>query len=278
MRPLDPQADKARRLSTAFITGAAIYETKDWDGTIRVLEPVYQQQPTYYSGQVRRWLFEAYLATGETFMSKSDPFSARDRFARALQLAQTAEEKATAQKRYDRSRRLTTPTPTPRPTPTVRPSPTPLAAGHIAPSYMLRPTGTPNPSPFQLVNTAYLPNTFNGEGCRWAGIAGRFYDRSGAPLVLPSLGVRITGPSDIGGAAAGSFQLIGESGWMAQFDVRPKLIDGFIQVYYKDQPVSDPIAYQTHKSCMENMLIMDIQQIKPLPDGKWLYAPPTPTR
>ena len=29
---------------------------------------------------------------------------------------------------------------------------------------------------------------------------------------------------------------------------------------------------------MENMLIMDIQQIKALPDGKWLYAPPTPTR
>ena len=277
VRPLDPQADKARRLSTAFLNGAAIYETKDWDGTIRVLEPVYQQDPTYYSGRVRKWLFEAYLTTGATFLAKSDPFSARDRFARALRLAQTAEEKATAQKRYDEADQLTTPTPTTRPTPTVRPSPTPRPAGHIAPAFAFRPTGTPNPNPFQLVNTTYLPNTFNGEGCRWAGVAGRFFDRQGAPLVVPSLGVRITGPSDIGGAAAGSNLLIGESGWIAQFDVVPKKIDGFIQVFYKDQPVSDLIPYQTHKSCYENMLILDVQQVKPLPDGTYLYTPKIPT-
>ncbi len=258
-RPLDAQADQARRLSQAFLNGAAAYQAKNWDDTIRILVPVYQQQPEYFGGQMRRWLFEAYMTTGDTFLSKSDPFSARDRFAEAVRLAKTSEEQANAQKKYDAANRLTTPTPT------VRPSPTPLAAGHIAPSWTLRPTGTPSPYQFLLVNTTYLPNTFNGEGCRWAGVAGRFYDRKGAPLVLPSLGVRITGPSDIGGAAAGSNQLIGESGWMAQFDVVPKKIEGFIQVYYKDQPVSDLIPYQTHKSCMENMLILDVQQVKPLP-------------
>jgi hypothetical protein len=147
----------------------------------------------------------------------------------------------------------------------VRPTPTPIPAGHIAPAWTLRPTGTPNPYPFQLVNTTYLPNTFNGEGCRWAGVAGRFYDRSGAPMVKPSLGVRVTGPSDTPGAAAGSNQLIGESGWMVQFDVKPKIIEGFIQVFYKDQPVSDLIPYKTHKACLENMLILDVQQVKPLP-------------
>jgi tetratricopeptide (TPR) repeat protein len=259
VRPLDTQADQARRLSQAFLNGASAYQAKNWDDTIRILVPVYQQQPEYFSGQVRRWLFEAYMTTGDTFLSKSDPFSARDRFAEAVRLAKTPEEQANAQKKYDAANRLTTPTPT------VRPSPTPLPAGHIAPSWTLRPTGTPSPYQFLLVNSTYIPNTFNGEGCRWAGIAGRFYDRKGDPLVLPSLGVRITGPGDVGGAAAGSNQLIGESGWMAQFDVVPKKIEGFIQVYYKDQPVSDLIPYETHKSCMENMLIMDVQQVKPLP-------------
>ncbi len=84
-------------------------------------------------------------------------------------------------------------------------------------------------------------------------------------MVVPSLGIRLTGPTDIPGAAAGSNQLIGDSGWMVQYDVVPRKIDGFIQVYYKDQPASDPIPYQTHKSCMENMLILDVQQVKPLP-------------
>ncbi len=271
VRPLDAPADQARRLGQAFLDGAAAYQAKNWEDTIRLLSPVHQQQPEYFSGQVRRWLFEAFMTTGQTFLSKSDPFSARDRFAEAVRLAKTPDEQTSAQQQYDIANRLTTPTPT------VRPSPTPLPAGYIAPSWTFRPTGTPNPNPFVLVNTSYLPNTFNGEGCRWAGIAGRFYDRQGAPLVVPSLGVRITGPSDIAGAAAGSNTLIGESGWMAQFDVVPKKIEGFIQVFYNDQPASDLIPYTTHKACLENILILDVQQVKPLPGGKWLYAPPTPT-
>jgi tetratricopeptide (TPR) repeat protein len=258
VRPLDAQADQARRLSQTFLDGAAAYQSKNWDDTIRLLSPVYQQQPEYFGGQVRRWLFESFMTTGETFLSKSDPFSARDRFAEAVRLAKTPDEQAAAQKQYDAANRLTTPTPT------VRPSPTPLPAGYIAPSWTLRPTGTPSPYQFLLVNTTYIPNTFTGEGCKWAGVAGRFYDRKGAPLVLPTLGVRVTGPKEIG-AAAGSNQLIGESGWMVQFDVVPKKIEGFIQVFYKDQPVSDLIPYQTHKSCYENMMILDVQQVKPLP-------------
>ncbi len=266
-RPLDPQADQARRLSQAFLNGAAAYQAKNWDEAIRILGPVHQQQPEYFGGQVRRWLFEAFMTTGETYLSKSDPFSARDRFAEAVRLAKTPEEQADAQNKYEAADRLTTPTPT------IRPTPTPIPAGNIAPAWTFRPTGTPNPYPFQLVNTTYLPNTFNGEGCRWAGIAGRFYDRKGAPLVAPSLGVRITGPTDAEGAAAGSSQLIGESGWMAQFDVVPKKIQGFIQIFYKDQPVSDLIPYETHKACLENILILDVQQVKPLPGGQWLSSP-----
>jgi tetratricopeptide (TPR) repeat protein len=258
-RPLDPAADQARRLSQTFLNGAAAYQAKSWEDVIRLLVPVHQQQPDYFGGQVRRWLFEAFMTTGEAYLSKSDPFSGRDRFAEAVRLAKTPEEQAAAQQKYDTANRLTTPTPT------VRPSPTPLPAGYIAPSWTLRPTGTPSPYQFLLANTTYLPNTFNGEGCKWAGVTGRFFDRKGAPLVLPTLGVRITGPGDMVGAAAGSNKLIGESGWMVQFDVVPKKIEGFIQVFYKDQPVSDLIPYQTHRSCMENMLILDVQQVKPLP-------------
>ena len=67
------------------------------------------------------------------------------------------------------------------------------------------------------------------------------------------------------GAAAGSNTLIGESGWMVQFDVVPKHVLGYIQVYYKDQPASDLIPWETHKSCYENLMIMDVQLVKPLP-------------
>ena len=263
-RPLDPAAEKARRLSTAFLAGAAAYRSKNWDEVILRLGPVYEQQPGYFKGQVRAWLFETFLTLGETFMSKDDPFSARDRFAQALQLAQTAEEKTRAQQRYDAADTLTTPTPTPQPTSTIRPTGTPIPAGHVAPAWTLRPTGTPNPYPFQLINTTYLPNTITGEGCKWAGVAGRIFNRDGSPLVLPSLGVRITGPVDQG-VAAGSTPVLGESGWMVQFDVVPKRVEGFVQVYYKDQPVSDLIPYSTRRSCMENLMIMDIQLVKTLP-------------
>ncbi len=265
-KPLDPKADQARRLSQTFLDGASAYQAKSWDDTIRILTPVYQQQPEYFNGQVRRWLFEAYMATGDLFSSKADPFSARDRYAEAVKLAKTPEEQSAAKQKYDAANRLTTPTPTP------RPSPTAIPAGQIAPSYTYRPTGTPDPNPFVLVNTTYLPNTVTGEGCRWAGVAGRFYDRNGVQVVKPTLGVRITGPVDTG-AAAGSNILIGESGWITQFDVVPKHIEGFIQVFYKDQPASALIPYETHKSCFENLMIMDVQQVKPLPGGEWLIAP-----
>jgi hypothetical protein len=121
------QADQARCLSHAFRDGAAAYQSKSWDDAIRPLSPVYQQQLEYFSGEMRCWLFESFMTTGGTFLSKNDPFSARDRFAEAVRLAQTPDEQASAQKQVDAANRLTTPTPT------VRPSPTPLPAGYIAP-------------------------------------------------------------------------------------------------------------------------------------------------
>ena len=115
-----------------------------------------------------------------------------------------------------------------------------------------------------MINTTYVPNTFTGDGCSWSGVTGRIFDRSGKPLVLDTLGVRVTGP-DIVGVGAGSFQVLGESGWLVQYDVVAKEIQGFVQVLYHDQPVSDLIPYTTHNSCFENMIILDIQQVKPLP-------------
>ena len=63
------------------------------------------------------------------------------------------------------------------------------------------------------------------------------------------------------------------SQYIIQFDVVPKKIDGFIQVFYRDQPVSDLIPYQAYRSCYENLMILDVQQVKPLPGGQWLYSP-----
>ena len=57
----------------------------------------------------------------------------------------------------------------------------------------------------------------------------------------------------------------GPSGWMVQWDAGAKEIKGFVQVYYKDKPVSALIPYTTRDSCFDNFIIIDIQQIKPLP-------------
>lgn len=258
VRPLDPRADTARRIAGAFLEGAQAYQAKDWDTVIRELSVVHEQQPDYFGGRVAEWLYEAFITTGDDFMGQGDPFSARDRFAEAVRLAPSDAQRAEAQARYDVANRLTTPTPTP------RPSPTALPAGYVAPAYTRRVTGTPDPYPFMFIGQTYVPNTFNGEGCRWAGVAGRIYDRQGAPLKADTLGVRVTGPVDVG-VAAGSNTLLGESGWIVQFDVRAKIIPGHVQVYYKDQPASALIPFTTRNSCYENMLIIDIQQVKPLP-------------
>ncbi len=258
VRPLDPQADGARRLAETFLDGAQAYQVKDWETIIRKLSVVYEQQPGYFGGKVAEWLFEAFVTTGDDFMGQGDPFSARDRFAEALRVALSDEQKVEAQKRYDAANRLTTPTPT------RRPSPTPQPPGYVPPAWTRRATGTPDPYPFALINVTYLPNTVTGEGCKWAGVAGRIFDRQGAPLTAETLGVRVTGPVDQG-VAAGAHKIIGESGWIVQFDVRAKVIPGFIQVYYKDQPVSQLIPFTTRNSCYENMMIMDIQQMRALP-------------
>jgi hypothetical protein len=42
--------------------------------------------------------------------------------------------------------------------------------------------------------------------------------------------------------------------------------------------VSDLIPFTTRSSCAQNMLIIDVQQVKPLPDGTYLYTPKIPTK
>ncbi len=258
VRPLDPRVETAQRTAATFLEGAGAYQAKEWELVIRELAVVYEQQPAYFGGQVAEWLFEAFITTGDDFMGQGDPFSARDRFAEALRVAPSDAQRAEAQQKYDTANRLTTPTPT------ARPSPTPLPSGYVAPSYTLRVTGTPDPNPFRLINMTYLPNTITGEGCKWAGVAGRLFDRQGAPLTADTLGVRVTGPLDQG-VAAGAHRVIGESGWLVQFDVVSKAIQGWVQVYYKDKPASGLIPFATRNSCFENMLIVDIQQVLPLP-------------
>lgn len=258
MRPLDPHIETARRVAESFIDGAEAYRSKDWDNVIRKLSVVYEQQPEYFGGKVSEWLYEAFIATGDLFLGNADPFGARDRYAEALRLATTEEQREEAQQRYDEADTLTTPTPTPRPEPTPQPE------GWIAPAWTRRPTGTPSPYPFELIAQTYIPNTFTGEGCEYAGVAGRIFDRRGAPLTADTLGVRITGFVDTG-LAAGSHKFLGDSGWMIQFDVRAKKIKGYVQVYYKDTEASALIPFVTRQNCFENMLIIDIQQTKPLP-------------
>jgi tetratricopeptide (TPR) repeat protein len=259
VRPLDQNADAARQTVTTFLDGAEAYQAKNWDMAIRKLSVVHEQQPAYFGGRVAEWLFEAFMTTGETFMGQGDVFSARDRFASALRVAPTAAQKAEADKWYKTANRLTTPTPT------VRPSPTPLPSGWVSPAWTRRATGTPDPHHFVLISTTYLPNTFTGEGCKWAGVAGRVFDMKGAPLATTdTLAIRVEGADDKT-VLVGAHQFLGPSGWLVTYDVNAKEIKGFVQVYYKGQPVSGLIPYTTRDTCYENMLILDIQQVKKLP-------------
>jgi outer membrane protein assembly factor BamD (BamD/ComL family) len=268
VHPLDAKADASRRLVTSFVDGAGAYQTKDWETTIRKLAPVYEQQPGYFGGQVAAWLYEAYMATGDAMMRQNDPFGARDRFARALSLAPTEGLKADAQKKFEVADRLTTPTPTVAPSPTPRSTPTPLPAGYVAPAWA-RPSGgagaTPDPYQFVVINRTYFPSgSFGQAACNWSGVAGRLFDMLGAPMTKDTLGLRVEGP-DTKSVVAGSYPVVGPSGWMVQWDAAAKVIKGQVQVYYKDKPVSAPIFYSTRDSCFENFIIIDIQQIKPLP-------------
>jgi len=265
-RPLDPQADLARRTAEACLDGAAAYQAKDWETTIGKLAVVYEQYPDYLGGKVAQWLYEAYMTSGDDFMAKNDPYKARDRYARAMQLATGESQRADAQKRFQVAESMTTPTPTTRPSPTPIPTGTPLPAGYVAPASARNTAGsTPDPYPFAVVNQTYAPSGNYGQAaCQWTGVAGRIYDMQGAPLIASSLGVRVEGP-DIVSRVAGSYPVIGPSGWMVQWDAIAKVIKGQVQVYYKDKAASAPIPYTTRGTCYENFLIIDIQQVKPLP-------------
>ena len=270
VRPLDPTADTSRRLAATFLDGAEAYETKNWEVTIAKLSVVYEQQPGYFGGQMAAWLYEAFVTTGDALMRQNDPFSARDRFARALRLATTDTQKSEAQKRFEVADRLTTPTPTVKPSPTPRSTPTPLPAGYVAPAWTRNVGGggggaTPEPYPFVVINRTYWPSgSFGQAACNWTGVAGRVFDMLGAPLTADTLGLRVEGP-DIKSVAAGTYPIVGPSGWMIQWDATPKEIKGGVQVYYKNKPASAQIPYTTRGTCFENFLIIDIQQIKPLP-------------
>ena len=87
----------------------------------------------------------------------------------------------------------------------------------------------------------------------------------GGPLVMTdTLAVRVEGADDKT-VRVGAHQFLGPSGWLVQYDVNAKEIKGFVQVYYNGQPVSGLIPYTTRDTCYENMLILDIQQVKKLP-------------
>jgi len=271
MKPLDPQADTPRRLAATFLDGATAYQARSWEATIRNLTVVQEQRPDYFGGKVAQWLYEAYMTTGEGFLAQKDPFGARDRFAQAMRVAPTTSQKTEAQKMYAIADTLTTPTPTISPSATPIPTKTPVPAGNVAPAWTRDLGGggsgggpTPIPYPFMVINRTYVPNTITGDGCGWAGVAGRIFDIRGAPLTLPTLGVRVEGPDDKG-VAAGAHPVIGPSGWIVQYDVVATIIQGTIQVIYKDKVVSAPIPYVTRNSCFENMLIVDIQQVRALP-------------
>jgi len=245
------------------VDGASAYQAKNWDETIRILVRCYQQAArVLWGSSAPLVVYGSVHGDGSIgwVMSKM-----RIHFQRAIAMPKRCASRRHRKSRQTRRRSMTRPIRLTTPYAHRAAQSTPLPAGTHRSSLDAAPDRHAEPVSVLAGQHTYLPNTFNGEGCRgraWPDASTIARRAAGAAFLGR---VRITGPSDIGGAAGRSNQLIGESGWMAQFDVKPKKIEGFIQVFYKDQPVSDVIPYETHKSCMENMLILDVQQVKPLP-------------
>ena len=137
--PDAPSVALERRLLDALVRGVRHYEAGDWQATIRVLTPVYREDPRYLD--VTETLHSAYYNLGMARQEAGDLAGAQESYQSAVDLI--PERLLARQKLEEVSWLLLPPTPTPIPTATATQTPIPTPTPSVTP--------TPEPGPKRIV-------------------------------------------------------------------------------------------------------------------------------
>lgn len=128
-----PSVALERRLLDALVRGVRHYEAGDWQAAIRVLTPVYRENPSYLD--VTETLHSAYYNLGMARQEAGDLAGAQESYQSAVDLIP---KRLLARQKLEEVSWLLLP-PTPTRIPTATPTPTPI------------PTPTPEPGPKRIV-------------------------------------------------------------------------------------------------------------------------------
>ena len=137
--PDAPSVALERRLIDAVVRGARHYEAGDWQSAIRVLTPVYRENPSYLD--VTETLHSAYYNLGMVRLEAGDLAGAQDSYQSAVDLI--PERLLARQKLEEVSWLLLPPTPTRIPTVTATHTPIPTPTPSVTP--------TPEPGSMRIV-------------------------------------------------------------------------------------------------------------------------------
>jgi hypothetical protein len=158
-----------------------------------------------------------------------------------------------------------TPSPTPRPTATEFITETPaIPEGTFTPE----PSLTPGGMSFELQGQIQHVSDFSNRGCQWMGVAGSVFDKRSNPvigLVIQFGGVLdgrlLTTATNI----TGLFRAYGESGFEFTIADQPIASSGTLWVQLFDDaglPLSNKIFFDTSDQCEENLVLIQIKQVK----------------
>jgi tetratricopeptide (TPR) repeat protein len=137
--PDAPSVALERRLLDALVRGVRHYEAGDWQAAIRVLTPVYREDPSYLG--VTEALHSAYYNLGMARLEAGDLAGAQESYQSAVDLI--PERLLARQKLEEVSWLLLPPTPTPIPTATATQTPITTPTPSVTP--------TPEPRPKRIV-------------------------------------------------------------------------------------------------------------------------------
>ena len=158
----------------------------------------------------------------------------------------------------------TTPTPTATRTGATQ-APAATGAGGTGTPNSLLPSATHTRSAFAfnlLNNTAtYLPNSINGSGCSWFGIAGQAFGLDGRPII--GLTVHLEGGGVSLDALTGSQPAIGPGGYEIPLGNHPVETTDVYRIQLRNNsgsPLSDNLVIETFGDCRRNLVLVNFVQ------------------
>ncbi len=141
-RTRDAEAALQRDLANRFMQGKARFDEGEMDRAIALLRPIYDVDPNYLGGLVTTLLYDAYVASGDSYRNAGELLNAYEQYRKACQDLNVADN-VLACVRFETVIADITPTSTPTATPTSTPTATPTATPQ--PSATPKPTATPIP-------------------------------------------------------------------------------------------------------------------------------------